>query len=100
MTKRTHTPGPWTRDGSLIVAPSNGHADIVYEGGLAAAIVCACEHTDGDRWATDTDLITAAPELLVALEDLVRAVDLSQNDMGIDVTREAHAAIAKAKGDR
>ncbi|TCV66323.1 hypothetical protein [Neorhizobium sp. S3-V5DH] len=102
----SHTPGPWTVDG----APDN---QIVWSG--PDNRVCFLAHSNGrdeDRDISNGRLIAAAPELLLALEELLHAY--SEPDrrlccdgrdcgcMGSTVHQQAEhyarSAIAKAKG--
>ena len=72
----THTPGPWTADGHFIEATSD------------RTIAFLCDDATDD----DARLIAAAPELLEALERIVKETATSH------VTKAAKAAIAKARG--
>jgi len=86
MTK--HTPGPWRTEQAFnsaqvhIVAAVDG-----LERSIATDIWC-----DGDEQEANVNLIVAAPDLLEALECLLKA----DHD---DVRAMARAAIAKARGE-
>lgn len=82
-----HTPGPWTQDKYGSVLDTQGNVLRVY--GLALA--------SGEEEYANARLISAAPDLLFALQRLVDNVDGGEF---ISITRieEARAAIAKATG--
>ena len=86
MTK--HTPGPWRTEQAFnsaqvhIVAAVDG-----LERSIATDIWC-----DGDEQEANVNLIVAAPDLLEALECLLKA----DHD---DVRAMARAAIATARGE-
>ena len=94
MSANKHTPGPWKRDGLRI---DNGY-------GFTVAVVSAESlHPDSETLEGNLDLISAAPELLEALEYLAGECD---KEMDLDYNRHAAplakalAAIAKAKGEQ
>jgi hypothetical protein len=85
-----HTPGPW-RD--------YGHTGYVYGPDV---VVCRCgDYSDKellpfnkDRWAADARLIAAAPDLLAALQAMLKRYGIHSNgDIKI-----AADAVAKATG--
>ena len=82
----THTPGPWTiRAADRAIVPVSDPARLVAHGGAI--------HPD------DAALIAAAPELLAALQRIVRAADRMPIDSPLDgIVDEARAAIARATG--
>ncbi|GFN25455.1 hypothetical protein ADE_11530 [Achromobacter denitrificans] len=95
-----HTPGPWEIDG-----------EYVQQAGQTAVAVCDVLNMDkaGDKgWYSgpvtqaNKRLISAAPELLEALEKLNAAYDRFKlpGYPKADVQKQAEAAIAKAKGEQ
>ena len=86
-----HTPGPWFAE------PMVGEADAVWIGntdGYVAQITREDGLEAGD-WV-DARLISAAPDLLAALEWAVDTADAEQYEAGWYA--DARMAIAKAKG--
>jgi len=104
--KHTHTPGPWTHTPSREhVNTSTTRRDIVAASQFGPAFVA------GDVSQADARLISAAPELLSALESLAVWTDDTPCFCHVHGERErarysahdsycdkARAAIAKAKG--
>jgi hypothetical protein len=101
--KTQHTPGPWAISGvghSIGIAPDDGNSD-----GIAHVFGC------GPQDQADAELVSAAPDLLNALESLAvwnngnpcfchvhgesERATYSKHDSYCD---KAQAAIAKAKG--
>jgi len=80
-----HTPGPW------IIDSDDGDIIEVVSGDYFIADVHRLEPKD--EWRANARLIAAAPELLEALEELVDLYEYEDN-----VSRDARAAIAKARG--
>ena len=91
-----HTPGPWISLGqgdivtkSVPTCDAEGYTDI------AAVYVIA-----NDSGAANARLIAAAPELLEALEAVLRWIDDYCETTGFEaVEAQADAAIAKATGE-
>ena len=87
------TPGPWQwhhDHGWLVVESNNGDLYIKIEKGIAAK-----NHT------ADARLIAAAPELLEALESIVRLIEVEDARLAnFGEVERARAAIAKATGDQ
>lgn len=90
-----HTPGPWTADPEGEVSVSVQGAD--------GTVVCDVHGGVNDN--DNVDLITAAPDLLAALEAFLRAPSIGSSGPGsvsIEVQtfnlNAARAAIARAKG--
>lgn len=86
-----HTPGPWHSGGCTIYAGSYRVAqtwDAEYDG------------MPTHQMEADAGLISAAPELLAALEGILQWWMESDggDDMPTDLFDRGHAAIAKAKG--
>lgn len=99
-----HTPGPWTTERGTSVLGVGEEYEVVADGG---AVVIACPPSEADA-----RLISAAPELLAALETLVAlAPAFRAGKVGAEGSAaraassaatcaycSARAAIAKAKG--
>lgn len=108
-----HTPGPWhldLRSGSLAIYPSseiNQHYCLSGASQWAIHYAEGKRATDGTHWTIDevkvanARLIAAAPELLEALQEIVRLDARSSTEEGhkydmVKAIKIAHAAIAKA----
>jgi hypothetical protein len=103
---KQHTPGPWAHTKSREHSnPDTARRDIVAESQFGPAFIA------GDVSQFDAALISAAPELLSALEESRIALTFYRNWMalqtegrtdypfGIKTEDKARAAIAKAKGE-
>lgn len=90
MTQAKHTPGPWCQDIHIrtLIAGGDGHN---------VADIEAKYHSVGENLA-NASLIAAAPELLEALELLVREFATHGDKAAQSAIKQARAAIAKAKG--
>lgn len=95
-----HTPGPWTRDGGVILDSRRNvvacryswrHADHVNLGDAATAI----SPVEADA---NCRLMAAAPELLDALKGLRPLFETGDADNYVAEIITAEAAIAKAEG--
>lgn len=98
MTQTNHTPGPWEIDDAAFDG-----LDIVSPQGRVAMLNDGEPGEDTSIWA-NARLIAAAPDMLAALEALMRwetsALDAEQAAALMDeVCDMARAAIAKAKGE-
>ena len=82
--KTQHTPGPWTA----------AWPDIQAHGGIVAEL-----NTIDERGHADARLISAAPELLEALEQCADWLARSTRIDDREQAEDARAAIAKAKGE-
>lgn len=97
MSAVKHSPRPWTAN---IPTRDNGRAE-VYSGNVlvAQSFNWLCDATGAEYCEADARLIAASPELLEALEKLLRAVR-SNNEGGTPKTQDqifaeaGHAAIA------
>jgi len=91
-----HTPGSWSRVANSI---KSRKADCVVVR-LPACTDCAGDETPEqlERWDADARLIAAAPELLEALENLLK-VHEGEGGTQYHAGDMARAAIAKAKGE-
>ena len=85
----SHTPGPWS------VSKRATLRVIAHDDNTIASTGC----TDNlrDQWEANAHLISAAPDLLAALEDVVDALECRRN-VGMMYT-ELCEVIAKAKGE-
>ena len=91
-----HTPGPWYQaagnEGIIAIdaPPSSTNYDESME-------VCLISTQDDNSIFANAALISAAPELLVALMEVLEYIDVANAD---PVSRwpSAHAVIAKARG--
>ena len=81
-----HTPGPWKHDGMCIDA---------IDGALVATVYTENSFVN----ELDARLIAAAPELLAALQVMVKTFD-GLATIHNDAYRQARAAIAKATGQQ
>ena len=88
----THTPGPWLADHDCDIRTEAG-TPIAY---LAQTVAMATEEAEANA-----RLIVAAPELLEALEALLREFNQSLPDARERerARKNARAAIARAKGE-
>lgn len=83
----TYTPGPWLAH-NIGLGP-NGEGPFTYPLG-----------TDPDKAAANARLIAAAPDMLAALEELVKGMEEHGAEKWFPHRMaRAHAAIAKAKGN-
>lgn len=89
-----HTPGPWTS--------YTGTNSIWAEGKRAVCIVTgARKHEDEERDA-NANLIAAAPDLLEALEHIMRCIPMggfAQIHHGSSTWEQIDAAVSKARGE-
>ena len=97
--KTQHTPGPWNRN----IAPATKYCVIFAGRNEHIASIRHCK--EGDEAEANHNLITAAPDLLAALEDseflLRKAAQVSGpiQDSFRRSAEDARAAIAKARGE-
>ena len=101
-----HTPGPWNRDKYGNVVDSNGERVVM----RSVAVACSGSDEYIALAEANTDLATAAPDLLEALEAFERIKDIwLPPDAEEQYAEEMHtlhmarnnmlAAIARAKGE-
>jgi len=86
-----HTPGPW-------VCP---YGSRIYGADGLELAATAYAHRGTNETEANAALIAAAPELLIAFENLVNEIEAYQSAgeiTGYFSLKNAHAAIAKAKG--
>lgn len=88
--KKTHTPGPWTPNGNYILSScKNFHV----------ALMTRSDADMADEWKANKNLIAAAPELLDALEGMLKAT--GNQAIYNFMSRQRNAAmqaVAKATG--
>jgi hypothetical protein len=94
-----HTPGPWVRDGYGTIKTPSGKTLRV----TGVAMPCGGRPGDFAEVDANSDLLTAAPELLEALkraeEFLERSTEYRVGHPGFEqANAQARAAIAKAEG--
>lgn len=100
----SHTPGPWITAGphGIGIAPA-----AMPDERLAVVMAMDCELTEEDMYGEDVPLasqvanarlISAAPDLLAACEELLIYLG-DWDDMDNDTCAAARKAIAKAKGE-
>lgn len=83
--KRQHTPGPWRIGdaGRTVFGPPDGN--------LVPTMIAPCKSRENAR------LIAAAPELLRALQDLTKSIELAKLNVKKDFSiLNAHACATKA----
>ena len=100
MSKHTHTPGPWSLSGPY--HPHGSAFPVLYVDGTIHGAV-ASVHMHHEWGEANARLISAAPDLLAALE-MVRDADddnkLDGNEGIPGIARaKINAAISKAKGE-
>lgn len=92
--KAKHTPGPWhigMKPGPMIYGPKGEQvADMRHKPFTLVSEI--------DESVANVRLISAAPDLLAALESLLDDADVCEV-AGDDAIRQARAAIAKASGE-
>lgn len=108
MTKTKHTPGPWVvgrkldYGQSILIDAENGEPSLHYSSWQGLAIVHGCDDSPikGPEVAeANARLISAAPELLEALRELVKVVPIANETESQDRAKwKALAAITKAEG--
>ncbi len=89
-----YTPGPWAAKPSML------RAVCITSASGPVATTSSASHVSRDTNIANARLIAAAPELLAALNKLVRAIDRLPGSNSLDgLADEARAAIAKATGE-
>lgn len=95
----THTPGPWYADK---IQDRTAYNIFMPGYGSAGASVQHCSNATGcmgPEVEYNARLIAAAPDLLAALQTLVRAIDRLPGNNPLDgLADEARSAIARATG--
>lgn len=101
MSTAPHTPGPWRIEQPNDYTP---HIWITAEGNPSIAKIETCDYDDGlgerltDQDQTNARLISAAPEMLEALETIADFAP-GNGDVCEIIAKRARAAIAKATGE-
>lgn len=98
-----YTPAPWVarkiEDQKFAIDAPNGDPTIGHKKWNALAVVFGCDDNPGEgRIVAEANarLIAAAPDLLVALEDLIALAESIMHGTG--ELADARAAVAKALG--
>lgn len=97
--KTNHTPGPWHVN-TLEVVPYSIHA---HRGVVAEVSRGTMNEVRADEIEANVRLIAAAPELLAALEWLLKSPDLNLDELDrqtIGAIETANHALAKARGGK
>ena len=92
-----HTPGPWVVYGT---ARDDGYTDFYGIDGSDSSAVVLWDKHGGIREIADARLISAAPELLDALEMALEYLESWEDLSAGEHCRVARAAIAKATGEQ
>lgn len=91
------TPGPWSMDeyGNIVSGEKNGwgRAELVRVSGVALPGRVT------EEYAANSTLVTAAPELLEALQSLNNAIDYGTSMDVVQAQEVAQDVIAKALGE-
>lgn len=93
-----HTPGPWGTKREY------SHGPVIILGGDGKPVVVCREKRDPEEYEANVLLMSAAPELLEALLNIVPRFEKAAKALGNDewaikeATAQANAAIAKAIG--
>jgi hypothetical protein len=94
-----HTPGPWAIDGCV----SLGNLDVIYGSGRITMMECENDEINDDELFANAALITAAPDLLAALEraeGFISGFEDDDTQEGVtEMLAAIRAALAKAKGE-
>ena len=86
MSAPMHTPGPWVGGPAATVLAADGRR------------VCQMAVRIDETEVADWHLVIAAPDLLVALENLANAASATSGFASPMFLKDARAAIAKARG--
>lgn len=106
-----HTPGPWRLSASSpnIIKQDYTYLGLDEESGVLIGSACGNDksgfYPDEDEGRANARLISAAPELLEALEGIANHYDMdgygekAWKDLALEMADLARAAIAKATGE-
>ena len=96
MSEHKHTPGPWYWDSDPVKGDQFGRIryQVVASGKTIAKTYYSSYEGGLTNAESDTRLMAAAPEMLAALEGVLRVADRQTDEF--DAARDA---IAKAKGE-
>lgn len=102
IAKHTHTPGPWTyymTVSDIGCIPQVQTVPVGPVGGAYATMICTLSRTGQKSGVGEANarLIAAAPELLAALEDIIKLTEITDFWLPKPWLDDAKAAIAKAK---
>jgi hypothetical protein len=104
----THTPGPWNVEDYYHVRDNRDGLTIVHNGNNQCRFIADLLPLADDNGTMDCNvyanarLISAAPDLLEALQNLLEAPDLNLDELEnetVMLMQNAKAAIKKAKGE-
>lgn len=100
MNKQKHTPGPWTIEENAIISANKWLIPPdKYGPGVRQKIIDLTGAMGGDNTDADARLISAAPDMLEALQAIV-ALSQDQGRANLPMCANmARAAIAKATGN-
>ena len=86
-----HTPGPWIWSAGLSIWRES-------DSQIVSSVACDSVFNPTEEEVSNARLISAAPDLLAALESLLDDADVCEV-AGDDAIRQARSAIAKASGE-
>ena len=84
-----HTPGPWKYFNN----------QIIYDAGYGGPFKSVCE-MNGNNNESNASVISAAPEMLEALEKALPLLDASSCEVWVAARQAAASAIKKARGEK
>ena len=84
-----HTPGPWIWSAGLSIWRES-------DSQIVSSVACDSVFNPTEEEVSNARLISAAPDLLAALESMVKKIDTDKLPISCSLAR---AAIAKAKGE-
>ena len=93
-----HTPGPWHCENGRGIKTADGE----HVSGLGLCTLLGGQPEDREEAEANTRLMAAAPELLAALEDMVKSFGYTDWSSVHDAARCEHAreVLAKVKGNK
>lgn len=97
--KNNHTPGPW------YVEKTDADRFIIIDKeceGRICDVLDVCKEFGPERQKANAALIAAAPDMLEALESLLRVADIvmkKQGSIDCSIRHNARQALAKARGE-
>lgn len=98
----SYTPGPWLRDGLTVYALMHAgwRAGVeIFKNRFSCSVHWAGAECDAEELEANANLMTAAPDLLEALKEMLVNGGCSTTEwMPLETIKKARAAIAKAEG--
>jgi hypothetical protein len=99
-----HTPGPWSPHGAEVIGTENtpkgkGFLIVAKAGTWVEVSGTVSVHVSSDIAFANARLIAAAPDLLVALERMMKSANSVPYAQWTPDMHQADAAIRKAKGE-